>query len=330
MTHAITDHAKVFAAAHLGCSPDDVQVKEVSGGYSRNRRSIVESGEKRVFVKEVDIDLLPDEGETELAWLKKDYDLTKYLSRKGFDGISDWSELSDDGKVLLLPCYRPEDGWIWEFPEDELLRKEYIGAVVGVTKHLEVLQIPDNDIETYAMEPFLRDEIGCDTGLDRLSQDEEMRGRVIAKLSSMIESGEYDVAKKELSSTISLLESPTQLDELRGSIGELQSQQNEYFGHCDVRSDNLAYNIHTKQVRLVDWNWASMVPLNFGATEFLIDARKHGIDVSNWGAYLNHELLAASVGFWLSRCLKEPLRPGSSLREMQAVSAAMAYDMYSR
>ena len=319
----------MFAATHLGCSIDDIKLTDVSGGYSRNRRSIAEYNGQYVFVKEVDVDLLSDEGEREIAWLRKDYELVIYLSERGFAGISDWAKLSEDGKVLLLPCYRPEDGWVWTFPEDKTQCKEYIDAVVTTTKQLEVMQITDEDIKKYTMEPFLSDEIGGDMSLTKLADDGEMRGRVIEKLSSMLESGEYDVAKQELRNIISLLGDVSRFDELKKAAEDLLVQPNRYIGHCDVRSDNLAYNTRTKQVRLVDWNWASMVPSNFGATEFLVDARKHGIDVSDWEEYLNHELLAASVGFWLSRCLKEPLRPGSSLREMQAVSAAMAYDMYS-
>lgn len=327
--HTITQHAQVFAATHLGCSIDDIKLTDVSGGYSRNRRSIAEYNGQYVFVKEVDVDLLSDEGEREIAWLRKDYELVIYLSERGFAGISDWAKLSEDGKVLLLPCYRPEDGWVWTFPEDKAQCKEYIDAVVTTTKQLEVMQITDEDIKKYTMEPFLSDEIGGDMSLTKLADDGEMRGRVIEKLSSMLESGEYDVAKQELRNIISLLGDVSRFDELKKAAEDLLAQPNKYIGHCDVRSDNLAYNTRTKQVRLVDWNWASMVPSNFGTTEFLVDAKKHGVDVSDWEEYLNHELLAASVGFWLSRCLKEPLRPGSSLREMQAVSAAMAYDMYS-
>lgn len=319
----------MFAATHLGCSIDDIKLTDVSGGYSRNRRSIAEYNGQYVFVKEVDVDLLSDEGEREIAWLRKDYELVIYLSERGFAGISDWAKLSEDGKVLLLPCYRPEDGWVWTFPEDKTQCKEYIDAVVTTTKQLEVMQITDEDIKKYTMEPFLSDEIGGDMSLTKLADDGEMRGRVMEKLSSMLESGEYDVAKQELRNIISLLGDVSRFDELKKAAEDLLVQPNKYIGHCDVRSDNLAYNTRTKQVRLVDWNWASMVPSNFGTTEFLVDAKKHGVDVSDWEEYLNHELLAASVGFWLSRCLKEPLRPGSSLREMQAVSAAMAYDMYS-
>lgn len=39
------------------------------------------------------------------------------------------------------------------------------------------------------------------------------------------------------------------------------------------------------------------------------------------------EMLASFVGFFLIRSLKPPLKPGDNLRQMQALSAAVAYDL---
>ena len=69
----LTDRALHCAAAELGADPSDLQITSVSGGFSRNRRALVSAGDRTIFVKEVDVDLLPDDGERELAWLKKDY-----------------------------------------------------------------------------------------------------------------------------------------------------------------------------------------------------------------------------------------------------------------
>ena len=71
----LTDRALQCAAAELDVDPSDLQVTPVSGGFSRNRRALVSAGAKTIFVKEVDIDVLPGEGERELGWLKKDYEV---------------------------------------------------------------------------------------------------------------------------------------------------------------------------------------------------------------------------------------------------------------
>ena len=67
----LTDRALQCAAAELGTDPSDLQITSVSGGFSRNRRALVSAGDRTIFVKEVDVDVLPNDGEIELAWLKK-------------------------------------------------------------------------------------------------------------------------------------------------------------------------------------------------------------------------------------------------------------------
>ena len=68
----LTDRALQCATVELGADLSDLQVTSVSGGFSRNRRALVSADDKTIFVKEVDVDVLPDDGERELAWLKKD------------------------------------------------------------------------------------------------------------------------------------------------------------------------------------------------------------------------------------------------------------------
>ena len=57
---------------------------------------------------------------------------------------------------------------------------------------------------------------------------------------------------------------------------------------------------------------------------------RHGHDVTPWLSEVNAEMLAAFVGFYLVRSLKSPLQPGDNLRQMQALSAATAYDLLER
>ena len=111
---------------------------------------------------------------------------------------------------------------------------------------------------------------------------------------------------------------------------EFAKQTEDCFNHSDVRSDNLAFNPQTGELKLVDWNWVSYAPQGSGATEFLVDMARHGHDVTSWLGELNAEMLASFVGFFLIRSLKPPLKPGDNLRQMQALSAAAAYDLLER
>ena len=137
-------------------------------------------------------------------------------------------------------------------------------------------------------------ELGLDDGIDQIIADADIRRRLI----------DISVRAKEFA-----------------------KQTEDCFNHSDVRSDNLAFNPQTGELKLVDWNWASYAPQGSGATEFLVDMARHGHDVTPWLGELNAEMLASFVGFFLTRSLKPPLKPGDNLRQMQALSAAAAYDL---
>lgn len=126
------------------------------------------------------------------------------------------------------------------------------------------------------------------------------------------------------------LDDDAMLSELAEATRSLAEQPNNVFGHCDVRSDNLTYNRHTGQVKLVDWNWASYTPVGFGPTEFLVEAAQQGVDVTPWLNYLNPQLLAAMIGIYGRKCIETPPpHLDSKLRDFQAGLAAMAYWLYS-
>jgi len=55
---------------------------------------------------------------------------------------------------------------------------------------------------------------------------------------------------------------------------------------------------------------------------------RRGVDVTPWINDLNIEMLAATVGFYAKRCLKDPLAVGNTLRDLQAQSAAVALNLY--
>lgn len=106
----LTGRALQCAAAELGVNVSDLQITSVSGGFSRNRRALISAGDKTIFVKEFDVDLLPDDGERELAWLKKDYEVTQLLQKLHPQYVVDWAKLASDGYVLMTSSYASADG----------------------------------------------------------------------------------------------------------------------------------------------------------------------------------------------------------------------------
>ena len=322
----LTDRALQCAAAELNVDLSELRITPVSGGFSLNRRALVSSGGRMIFVKEVDANLLSDEGERELGWLKKDYAVTRLLQKTYPQYVADWTELADDGHVLMTSSYASSDGWLWQPPTDNSVAERYISTVITAVRELEKIKLPQELIEELQLQPFVARELGLDDGIDQIIADADIRRRLIDNYQKLLPN-QLEINKRRCQAIIELLEKRDELIDISVRAKEFAKQTEDCFNHSDVRSDNLAFNPQTGELKLVDWNWASYTPQGSGATEFLVDMARHGHDVTPWLGELNVEMLASFVGFYLIRSLKPPLKPGDNLRQMQALSAAVAYDL---
>ena len=325
----LTDRALQCAAAELGADLSELRVTSVSGGFSRNRRALVSAGDKTIFVKEVDVDLLPDDGERELAWLKKDYEVMRMLQKVHPKFVADWIKLDGDGHVLMTTGYTSADGWLWRPPAEKSVARRYISAAVTATRELEQTELPHAVIEELQLQPFTTAELGLDDGIDRVIAEADIRRQLIDNYRTLLPE-QSEVNQRHCQEIMELLSRSDELADISVRAKHFAKQSEDRFDHSDVRSDNLAFHPQTGELKLVDWNWASYAPRGSGATEFLIDMARHGHDVTPWLDELNTEMLAAFVGFYLIRSLRPPLQPGDNLRQMQALSAATAYDLLER
>ena len=322
----LTDRALQCAATELNVNSSELRITPVSGGFSLNRRALVSSGDRTIFVKEVDANLLSDEGERELGWLKKDYAVTRLLQKTYPQYVADWTELADDGHVLMTSSYASSDGWLWQPPTDNSVAERYILTVITAVRELEKIKLPQELIEELQLQPFAARELGLDDGIDQIIADADIRRRLINNYQKLLPN-QLEINQWRCRNIIELLEKRDELIDISVRAKEFAKQTEDCFNHSDVRSDNLAFNPQTGELKLVDWNWASYAPQGSGATEFLVDMARHGHDVTPWLGELNVEMLASFVGFFLTRSLKSPLKPGDNLRQMQALSAAAAYDL---
>ena len=322
----LTDRALQCAAAELNVDSSELRITPVSGGFSLNRRALVSSGDRTIFVKEVDANLLSDEGERELGWLKKDYAVTRLLQKTYPQYVADWTELAADGYVLMTSSYASSDGWLWQPPTDNSVAERYISTVITAVRELEKIKLPQKLIEELQLQPFVARELGLDDGIDQIIADADIRRRLIDNYQKLLPN-QLEINKRRCQAIIELLEKRDELIDISVHAKEFAKQTEDCFNHSDVRSDNLAFNPQTGELKLVDWNWVSYAPQGSGATEFLVDMARHGHDVTLWLGELNVEMLASFVGFFLIRSLKPPLKPGDNLRQMQALSAAVAYDL---
>lgn len=321
----LTNRALQCAAAELGVDASDLQIASVSGGFSRNRRALVSAGDKTIFVKEVDIDVLPGEDERELAWLKKDYEVTRLLQKLHPQYVADWTMMAGDGHVLMTTSYASTDGWLWQPPAEKSVTERYISAVVAAVRELEKTYLPHEVIEGLQLQPFAATKLGLDDGIDQVIAEADIRRQLIDNYQTLL-SEQSEVNQRRCQKMMELLNNSDELADISVRAKQFAKQSEDCFNHSDVRSDNLAFQPQTGELKLVDWNWASYAPRRSGVTEFLVDMARHGQDVTPWLGELNTEILAAFVGFYLIRSLKPPLQPGDSLRQMRALSAATAYD----
>ncbi len=325
----LTDRALQCAATELNVNSSELRITPVSGGFSLNRRALVSSGDRTIFVKEVDANLLSDEGERELGWLKKDYAVTRLLQKTYPQYVADWTKLADDGHVLMTSSYASSDEWLWQPPTDNSVAERYISTVITAVRELEKIKLPQELIEELQLQPFVARELGLDDGIDQIIADADIRRRLIDNYQKLLPS-QLEINQRCCRNIIELLKKRDELIDISTRAKEFAKQTEDCFNHSDVRSDNLAFNPQTGELKLVDWNWASYAPQGSGATEFLVDMARHGRDVMPWLGELNAEMLASFVGFFLIRSLKPPLKPGDNLRQMQALSAAVAYDLLER
>ena len=206
---------------------------------------------------------------------------------------------------------------------------------VWQSSQADILAYMDVDLSTSLddflpmIQPLVAEDLGLDDGIDQVIADADIRRRLIDNYQKLLTS-QLEINQRRCQAIIELLEKRDELIDISVRAKEFAKQTEDCFNHSDVRSDNLAFNPQTGELKLVDWNWASCASQGSGATEFLVDMARHGHDVTPWLGELNVEMLASFVGFFLTRSLKPPLKPGDNLRQMQALSAAVAYDLLER
>ena len=273
--------------------------------------------------------MLPDDGERELAWLKKDYEVMRLLQKIHPQYVAGWIKLDGDGHVLMTTSYASADGWLWRPPAEKSVAERYISAVVAAVRELEKTDLPHEVIEGLQLQPFAATKLGLDDGIDQVIAEADIRRQLIDNYQTLL-SEQSEVNQRRCQKMMELLNNSDELADISVRAKQFAKQPEDCFNHSDVRSDNLAFHPQTGELKLVDCNWASYAPRGSGATEFLIDMARHGQDVTPWLDELNAEMLAAFVGFYLIRSLKPPLQPGDNLRQMRALSAATAYDLLER
>ena len=226
----LTHGALQCAATELGVNVSNLQITSVSGGFSRNRRALVSAGNRTIFVKEVDVDLLLDDGERELAWLKKDYEVTRLLQKLHPQYVTDWTMLAGDGHVLMTSSYASSGGWLWQPPTEKSVVEGYISAVVAATRELEKTELSHEMTEELQLQPFATAALGLDDGIDRIIADANIRRQLIDNYRILLPE-QPEVNQRRCQKMIRLLSERNELVNISVHAKHFAKQPEDCFDH---------------------------------------------------------------------------------------------------
>jgi hypothetical protein len=102
--------------------------------------------------------------------------------------------------------------------------------------------------------------------------------------------------------------------------------------HYDVRADNCAWNPNSKEVMLVDWNWAQLGDKRMDMAAMLVNAQRGGLDVPvAYADRLDADALQWLAGFWF-RGAATPIWEGGdeTLRNLQLESGVRSLRLMSK
>lgn len=271
-------------------------MKPATGGFSQARRGLVtlRSG-AQVFVK-----IGTDENSKE--WAKKEVAVYRYLKANSFTAIPELLCTNADETAFALEALTAKNGWDWS--------DSWTDARLAAT-----LRAMDDLVafKPVAEEWMLLGQLALDESRDGwrfLAQSSELQQNLLAKL-----------RKAGYTGTAHTLDFKEQAKHSSHFVFK-----DDAFVHHDVRADNCAWNPATRQVKLVDWNWAQLGDRRIDAAAMLVHVQKSGLSVyPAQAARLDTGALQWLAGFWL-KAATTPIWPGgpAHLRDFQLQSGVTA------
>lgn len=275
------------------------KMEPVEGGYSDAKRGIItDPNGRRFFIK-------AGVSEATRGWAQKETRVYDFLKQSGFAHIPQVVAKSDDNASFALEALEATDGWDWT----ENWNDARVASTLNALDELATITPPVDNPDVIT--PILST---SPNGWVELSQSEERRVALGQKLIS-----------RDLSEII------TKIEEFAGSTSNFIFRK-EALVHNDVRADNCAWNKHTGEVKLVDWNWLELGDRRTDLAAMLVHIHQSGYDVlERHSDRLNREALHWIAGFWLVAASKPIWQGGNaSLRDFQLDSGIVALDLASK
>lgn len=255
----------------------------------------------------------PDRAKRSRLYLQKEASVLDHLAANGYDSIPEHVDYHNG--MLAMDAFTIDDGWKWRHPEDNDTQTRYINDTLTALDALaQIPSIDDTPDITPSIVSFLEEGWG--------TFDETSRYTITAMLhdyADTIDNADFADAARQLACN---------LDTLRSSAQSIDLDQPTVLCHHDFRESNFAW--HSEQgVKIIDWSWAGLGPINADATTFLIDLHKRGVDVAGHFDHFNRDHALLLMGFWLAHGIR-PSYGDTDVRFQQINSAVAAYDLIQR
>lgn len=268
-------------------------LEAVEGGYSGATRGLVTLEEGRTVFVKIGVD------PHTRAWARKEVRVYGRLEALGFAFSPRLLSSSPDGTAFALEALTQHDGWDWS-DRWSTERLEHVLAAVD-----DLATIDPGGFDPSLTEPTLTERADGWPRLDPVTP------QVLALYPKLEAVGAADLIGRV---------------EARAGRRSRFAPRSDTLIHLDVRSDNCAWRLATREVRLVDWNWLQVGDRRIDHAALLTTVQLSGFDVTDGHAgRLDAEALTWLAGYWFTASTK-PIWPGGPprLREIQFRTAVTA------
>lgn len=233
-------------------------------------------------------------------WATKEIKSYEFLKENGYAYVPRVLAVKPDQTGFAIEALLPEDGWDWS----DAWNEERLTATLNAMDDLAKIT-PDSRYSEL-LKPVVTD---ADNGWAALTASPERQSYLAAKLEAISERGIMPRLQEHAERSLQY------------------HVRHDSLVHDDVRADNCAWNRHTGQVKLIDWNWLELGDRRIDLAGFLVHVQQSGLDVlATHADRLDAEALHWMAGFWFEAA-SEPIWPGGpeKLRETQLRGALTAF-----
>jgi hypothetical protein len=296
------------------------QIISVDGGHMFYDKCIVRGPEHPpLFIKGFNKTLFTDytAAESTKQLLIQEANAYDSLKGTGYKFLPDDVAYDRKSDILYMTAHMPQDGWLWDLPDDHALQQQYVSDVLQALKTLEC--IPAKVLIPTDRQQSL-DEL-YNEGWNLL-RSPRVRKKVADRL-AYFRSDFYPHVQSGVEQITDFLQEET-FDFAHSLVRNYVALPRPSVAHFDARQSNIAWH-PDHGAKLVDWSWASAAPLGADRTMFIIDIFKAGLDVSGLVDYhLEPNYALLQMGHWLARGARQSSPGDNNVRFHQMASAVSA------